>query len=103
MTGAAPTPPQHEGDPTNRKKDLMSTPLTVEQVDAWRKARQTPEHWLSRVTRQARLVNRLHEAGRPADLLGSAERVFQMTVRRAFATGATLDDVAVAAGLAVAR
>ncbi|HLR97220.1 MAG TPA: hypothetical protein VK053_22045 [Jiangellaceae bacterium] len=81
----------------------MNPPLTVEQVAAWRKARQTPEHWLSRVTRQARLVNRMHEAGRPADLLGSAERVFQMTVRRAFATGATLDDVAVAAGLAVAR
>ena len=82
----------------------MNPPLTVEQVDAWRAARQTPEHWLSRVTRQARLVNQMHEAGRPADLLGPAERVFQMTVQRAFDTGATLDDVARAAGLAeVAR
>ena len=81
----------------------MSTPLTVEQVAQWRAARQTPQHWLGRVAKHARLVNRMHAAGRPADMLGPAEQQFQRCVRRAFQTGATLDDVAAAAGLAVAR
>lgn len=81
----------------------MNPPLTVEQVAAWRAARQTPQHWLGRVTKQATLVRSMHAARRPADLLAPAEHTFQLTVRRAFDTGATLDDVAAAAGLAVAR
>lgn len=62
-------------------------------------ARRGAGFWLRRVRHQAGTVRVMHALNRPADLLAPAERAFQRAVGSALRRGATLEDVAAAAGL----